>query len=263
MRKKLVLDAIRLAMLVHFNGQEINKKVKSESNKYKLKSPVSFYSTREDAQCMVSKYEDGCCMVFRGTTNTKDWMTNLNAILTPLMLTEKLYKGEPRVHAGFLKQYSSLQLSLISHANAYMRDNSVKESSKTFYYFGHSLGGALATLSAAMLGALYPNARHVCITFGSPRVGDSEFVKFFRENVDESVRCVNQEDPVPFVPTACRFEHVYGISYIDKNEEIQKEITEMRLCQSCMDCCLCCFGMAENPLRDHDLKQYESAWNKT
>ena len=112
----------------------------------------------------------------------------------------------------------------------------------------------MATIAALVFGAMYPDARHVCITFGSPRVGDEEFVKLFKKHVDESVRCVNQEDPVPMVPTACRFEHVYGIKYIDRNNEIQDSITEHRLLQSCAHSVMCCCGIAENPLDDHDTR---------
>jgi triacylglycerol lipase len=72
-----------------------------------------------------------------------------------------------------------------------MGDKTIKESHKTFYYCGHSLGGALSTIAALTFGAMYPDARHVCITFGSPRVGDTVFTDLFHKHVDESVRCVN------------------------------------------------------------------------
>jgi triacylglycerol lipase len=82
-------------------------------------------------------------------------------------------------------------MTLMRHAMDYMNDKSIKDSNKVFYYFGHSLGGALATLAALVFGCMYPDARHVCITFGAPRVGDARFCDLFRENVDECVRCVN------------------------------------------------------------------------
>jgi len=141
-----------------------------------------------------------------------------------------------------------------------MNDDTVKESNKTFYYMGHSLGGALSTVAALIFGAMFPDARHVCITFGSPRVGDAKFVQLFHHHVDESVRSVNQEDPVPMVPTACRFEHVGGVQFIDKNHTIQDSITENRLLNSCKDSMLCCCGLAESPIDDHDTEQYEEAW---
>jgi len=54
-------------------------KTRDELIMEKLTKPIQFYSTPADAQCFVTRYEDGCCMVFRGTTNVKDWMTNIKA----------------------------------------------------------------------------------------------------------------------------------------------------------------------------------------
>ena len=68
-------------------------------------------------------------------------------------------------------------MTLMRHAAEYMSDTEIRDSNRTFYYFGHSLGGALATVAAVVFGAMYPEARHVCITFGSPRVGDTLFVE--------------------------------------------------------------------------------------
>ena len=226
----------------------------------RLTKPISFYSSHEDAQCLYTQYEDGACFVFRGTTSKKDWMINLDATQDPLNLTNVFGKDRPRVHGGFLRQFQSVVMSLMKHASDYMADKSIKDSNKTFYYIGHSLGGALSTIAALVFGIMYPDARHVCITFGSPRVGDARFCELFKEHVDECVRSVNQEDPVPMVPTACRYEHVYGLAYIDKNNDIQREMTENRLLNTCKDSFLCCCGVGENPLDDHDMTQYREAW---
>ena len=235
-------------------------KTRDELIMEKLTKPIQFYSTPADAQCFVTRYEDGCCMVFRGTTNIKDWMTNIKATQVAIDLPGVFGSDRPEAHAGFVSQFQSLSMTLMQYANAYMNDGTVKESNKTFYYMGHSLGGALSTVAAVIFGAMFPDARHVCITFGSPRVGDAKFVQLFHKHVDETVRCVNQEDPVPMVPTACRFEHVGGVHYIDKDHKIQDEITENRLLNSCKDSILCCCGLAENPLDDHDTEQYEAVW---
>lgn len=135
----------------------------------------------------------------------------------------------PEVHSGFMGQFQSLSMTLMKHAAEYMSDETVRESNRTFYYVGHSLGGALATIAALVFGSMYPEARHVCLTYGSPRVGDDRFVALFKQHVDESVRCVNQEDPVPMVPTSCSYSHVPGLLYFDRNEEMQTELTEHRM----------------------------------
>lgn len=291
MRRPLVRDAIRLSCMAYWDGERLEKfksidkeikesdkeEDKDEKNtlveeppkkmgrddkiRMKLQKPLTFISTAEDAQCYVTRYDDGCCMVFRGTTSTKDWLMNLDALQDPLNLPSVFGKERPKVHGGFLRQFQSLQMTLMQHANEYMKDDTIKDSNRTMYYFGHSLGGALATIAATVFGAMFPNVRHVCITFGAPRVGDTTFANVFRKNVDECVRCVNQEDPVPAVPSACNYEHVYGIVYIDKDQKLQDEITENRLLNTCRDSFLCCCGIAENPTDDHGYEQYEAAWN--
>lgn len=268
MRLPLLRDAIRLASMVYEKESELEgmwgRRPVEQSDEivYKLIKPISFYSTPVDAQCFTTQYEDGCCMVFRGTTNLNDWMTNLKAMQVPLDLPHVFGKDRPKVHSGFLGQFQSLSMTLMRHANEYNSDSTVRESNRTFYYIGHSLGGALATISALVFGAMFPNARHVCITFGSPRVGDDTFVRLFQKHVDESVRCVNQEDPVPLVPTSCSFSHVPGVLYFDADEKPNTDITENRLVNSCRDGILCCCGLAESPVDDHATTQYETIVKK-
>lgn len=63
---------------------------------------------------------------------------------------------------------------------------------------GHSLGGALATLAALSLAERGLEVE--CVTFGSPKVGDEDFCRFFRSKVHRNARFVNKFDPVPRVP---------------------------------------------------------------
>ena len=65
---------------------------------------------------------------------------------------------------------------------------------------GHSLGGALATIAAFWAGLTYPSADIRCITFGSPLVGNEDFVLDWRQVVGTRIRAVNGEDPVPSLP---------------------------------------------------------------
>ena len=75
---------------------------------------------------------------------------------------------------------------------------------------GHSLGGALATIAAVDLMQRGWQVAGV-VTFGSPKVGQSQFRELY-EQLQLSkctVRFVNQADPVPWVPPSnWDFEHV-------------------------------------------------------
>ncbi|CAB4374987.1 unnamed protein product [Rhizophagus irregularis] len=70
-------------------------------------------------------------------------------------------------------------------------------------FTGHSLGGALATLSA--LDAIHKapelakNENLFLTTFGQPRVGDKKFAKFVDENI-KAIRTIVRGDPIPRLP---------------------------------------------------------------
>ena len=73
--------------------------------------------------------------------------------------------GAARAHGGFLRAYLSVREAV---------HRLLKElGGTTLLVTGHSLGGALAVLAACDFGAQF-RGNLKCITFGSPRVGNSE-----------------------------------------------------------------------------------------
>jgi predicted lipase len=69
---------------------------------------------------------------------------------------------------------------------------------------GHSLGGALATLTVASFAA-YDGMLRV-ITFGQPRVGDIEFSSDLSVMLDV-YRVVNYLDMIPHLPPLGKYKH--------------------------------------------------------
>jgi hypothetical protein len=65
---------------------------------------------------------------------------------------------------------------------------------------GHSLGAALSTLFVAENQSKKKFDISMCCTFASPRVGDGEFVRFFKGLPITSWRIVNELDVVPKLP---------------------------------------------------------------
>lgn len=97
--------------------------------------------------------ESFAILVFRGTSRFEHWFSNLNAIQT-------LWPSGGMVHTGFKYEFDK-----IAHELAEI----LPSLKAPLFYTGHSLGGALATLTASFLP---PNAVY---TFGSPRVGNADF----------------------------------------------------------------------------------------
>ena len=126
-------------------------------------------------------------IVFRGTTNVRDWMKNVDIRSVPV---EGSKSGASvtvgSFHRGFHDNYRSvheeIERRLAGNENL------------PLYITGHSLGGALAVIAT-----WYRSAQRLaaCYTFGAPRVGDHLLMGSFRTPI---YRIVNAADPVPFLP---------------------------------------------------------------
>ena len=154
-------------------------------------------------------------IVFRGTEGLDDAKIDL------MIDQEQLLPGNKKllVHSGFLKQFRSIQGKLI--------DTIVSGRGlgiKTVHFSGHSLGAALATLASGYFSPIIRDisgCRIVCHTIGSPRVGNSAFVDWWADKVDESRRFLNYKDPVPLLPLNGFYKHINGGFEIYKNGTVK------------------------------------------
>ena len=90
---------------------------------------------------------------------------------------------------------------------------------------GHSLGGALSTLCAADVAALFPQSAVVMYNFGSPRVGNLKFVQMFNQLVPEAFRVVNDADVVASVPRSrlMNYHHVGRTALVSSSSSVWVE----------------------------------------
>ncbi|HWM92251.1 MAG TPA: lipase family protein [Thermoanaerobaculia bacterium] len=92
-----------------------------------------------------------------------------------------------RVHSGFAKAVNEVKQDLDQILNRIGNDG------RTLWLTGHSLGGAMAILTATRLGERVQGV----YVYGAPRVGDASFGK----TVDDRIVCfVHGSDPVVQVP---------------------------------------------------------------
>lgn len=132
-------------------------------------------------QAVVFVTDKEIIVVFRGTepTEIKDILADLNAFQT------SSFDKNGDVHLGFKNALDEIWTSLEDWVS-FRRINGRK-----LIICGHSLGGALATIASDRFNA------DECYTYGSPRVGDSKWVKNFSV---KHYRVVNNNDIVPKVP---------------------------------------------------------------
>ena len=141
-------------------------------------------------------------LVFRGTSEFNDWVTDLKVF--PL----EWCKGG-RVHRGFAEALDQVWCDLNEFLNGI---------EGPVFYTGHSLGAALATLAASR------RKPYGLYTFGSPRVGDRKFGKTL--SGFNRFRIVNNRDVVTTVPPSIgplKFCHIGELRYTTHRDKRPKE----------------------------------------
>lgn len=98
---------------------------------------------------------------------------------------------------GFRKHYQPLRAKLINCLSEYHK------SVDHIFVCGHSLGGALATLSVPDLTSIHDTVKDKLsvATFASPRCVDREFADRLKADGVSFYRVANSEDVVPYLPT--------------------------------------------------------------
>ncbi|MBU1214383.1 MAG: lipase family protein [Gammaproteobacteria bacterium] len=151
-----------------------------------------FFSRKTDTQAMLLEFgtvAPFAVLVFRGTElHIKDLVTDLTVGYL------RNNDGKIDTHTGFTQALDSVWVDI---------ERALKRLQCPLFFTGHSLGAALATLAAARIA---PTALY---TFGSPRVGDEEFVASLDGMAESIHRVVYGEDIVATVPPeALGFRHI-------------------------------------------------------
>jgi hypothetical protein len=141
-------------------------------------------------------------IAFRGTANVKDALTD--ADITKRTFTD----GSTKVHKGFFdvmklakSMESGIAISDTIDSHSISLEGAINKASysnEIFLIVGHSLGGAISTLYATdLLNRGVPKSKILVYTYGSPAVGDKNFVSKYDGNIYYH-RIRNKYDPVPF-----------------------------------------------------------------
>lgn len=180
------------------------------TRKYKgpLTGFVPVYSvndTAHDTQGYVGYDSSKSAIVvsFRGSESIQNWISNLDAILTDYPPCSGC-----RVHKGFYRAEQSSVNAVISEVKTLKQ----KYPSYSVVVTGHSLGAALATLVSVDLKAAGLGPVRV-FTFGSPRVGNTEFAEWYSATIADHSRVTHHKDLVVHSPMHERFTHVNGEWY--------------------------------------------------
>jgi len=113
------------------------------------------------------KHRYDVLIAFRGTVGILDWLNDCRAN----QVDSPFSKG--KVHQGFLNSVKNLEEPILNKLDELM----LEYPDAMIYITGHSKGGALATLMGFCVLSRHKDylKRIKIATFGSPRVGDSDF----------------------------------------------------------------------------------------
>lgn len=140
-----------------------------------------------DTQVFVAGKDDFLIICFRGTSNGRDALVDLNFFKTDAV------GGRGRVHRGFQQSLEGVWDRLKAAVDELGAD-------KNLFFSGHSLGGALGQLGAYRFSSNDYKVAGVYV-FGAPRVGNQEFKSAYNERLlDQTYLHINDEDLVPQIP---------------------------------------------------------------
>ena len=100
-----------------------------------------------------------------------------------------------QIHFGFYDAFKSIENRVIGAATQLL----AMDPDAHILSIGHSLGGALATITALELQLKFNNVRELH-TFGAPRIGNYELASFLKQRLPNAYRVVHYRDLAPHLP---------------------------------------------------------------
>jgi triacylglycerol lipase len=157
---------------------------------------IRFYN-RDGAQAYIFANGDDAVVTCRGT-EPHDW----NDVKADLDLATVAAETVGWVHRGFKTEVDDLWPQL---------EQALVNNTRTLWFTGHSLGGAMAAICAGRCKLSYIKSNpRALYTFGSPRIGSGRYVNYVQM---EAFRWVNNNDIVARVPPG-------WLGYRHKGQEI-------------------------------------------
>jgi len=186
-----------------YNYEQLNECVMLSQDVYKDKSlGNSIEDYRFHSKCSIYDKNTYLTITFRGTASINNWANNL---YTGSLISYKLSnyfkdidfldRHDLEGHHGFFKMAHRLLQKI--------ENSGLISKTKPLRIYGHSLGGALATITAYCLSYKGYMIEHL-ITIGCPRVFKVGTIvtpeASFKEIVPNAYRLMNEDDIVTFLP---------------------------------------------------------------
>lgn len=176
-------------------------------------------------------------VAFKGSHEPQDWMTNFS-------LKDTNFYNRGMVHKGFYQSMKIFLKILRSEnnniANATFNDlfNDIKRFNETsnIIITGHSLGGALATLSACYLLEMGVSRENISVySFGAPPVGTQAFCDFYEGKLNV-YRVINEQDVIP------KLDKISNLTHLGQQVILPSNEGEVHACEGYIDNLIDCMS---------------------
>lgn len=170
----------KLIDLLDYDNEKEKEKLKYNLDILNMKIEKLFDSN--GTQAMLVSNNKFYVLAFRGTE-----VTSIADIKSDMRASTIHCETGGKIHEGFNDAFSEVHIEIQEYINSLEK--------KPLFITGHSLGAALATVATKKLN--FSHGIAACYTYGSPRVGDEEWVANIKTPI---YRLVNSADPVTMLP---------------------------------------------------------------
>lgn len=212
--------ALWLGNLSKLAYEEDRKTIKSALKKQGLTlDKYDIRSKRYSVEGFIAYDKDKAVLAFAGTDDLKDLKNNAKTWSKPI--DDKACGEQIRFHSGFHKAAMAVinnnDGALISHLAE------LQKQGKKIYITGHSLGGALATITAYYAKtAVKPVELAGVYTFGQPFTGDDDFQACYDEKLkNQTFRFVSDKDVIPKTRFDGSYRHVGLFLFFNESGDLQ------------------------------------------
>jgi hypothetical protein len=183
-----MIDENRAALLrtlieqVAYDSEAEKRQLEGQLEEFDFKIVQTF--SRMGTQAMLVENSEYMVLAFRGTETD-----SLSDIKSDARANIRKCETQGMIHSGFYDAYQAVRKDIeeILLSEPYVN--------KPLYITGHSLGGALATVATKFI--YHKGGLAACYTFGSPRVGNDDWINNIKTPIH---RLVNAADCVTMLP---------------------------------------------------------------
>lgn len=183
-----MIDSERAVLLssiidqVLYDHEQEQARLNSQLSEFDFKIVKTFDNA--GTQAMLVENKEYMVLAFRGTETD-----SLDDIKADARASIRKCETQGMIHSGFYFAYQAVRMEIEQTLQKPSYRN------KPLYITGHSLGGALATVATKFI--YHDGGLAACYTFGSPRVGNDDWINNIKTPIH---RLVNAADCVTMLP---------------------------------------------------------------